>query len=97
MNNKDRAEFLIKLIENIIFTNEKDIGINNVNQLRLKYNYLGLDLDYTNIYRRIVNYRVKKYGTSKICGNYIMKPSILLKVINKREYGYKDSKEIHKR
>lgn len=74
-----KEQFRIKLIEQIIYDNEKDIGINTVNELRLKYNYLNLDLDYSSIYRKIVNYRIKNYGTSRLDNAYIKKPITVLK------------------
>lgn len=53
-------------LEAKIFVEEKDGGCNYANDLRRKYpEYTGL-LNFTDIYRRIVNYRVKKYGTSRI-------------------------------
>ena len=88
---------IIELIEEIIFYNEKDIGVNTVNQLRLKYNDCGYDLDYSSIYRRIVNYRIAKYGTSRLAENYIIESKIKLKSIKDDLDGNKESKEIYRR
>lgn len=74
----DQVEFRNKFIEQAIFENEKDVGVNTCNQLRLKYNYLKLDLDYTSIYRKIVNYRIAKYGTSRLAEEYIFEQKIKL-------------------
>lgn len=53
-------------IEAKIYLDEKDGNCNYTNDLRRKYpEYLGL-VDFAKVYRRIVNYRIKKYGTSKI-------------------------------
>ena len=77
----NQVEFNKQLIETLIFFEEKDIGINTINQLRLKYNCLGIDLDYSAIYRKIVNYRINRYGTSRLAENYIIKPIETLKFI----------------
>lgn len=74
----DQVEFRNKFIEQAIFENEKDVGVNTCNQLRLKYNYLELDLDYTSIYRKIVNYRIAKYGTSRLAEEYKFEQKIKL-------------------
>ena len=63
MNN---VEFKIKYLEEKIYQDEKDGGCNYANDLRRKYpEYIDL-VDISKIFIRIVNYRVKKYGTSRI-------------------------------
>lgn len=57
----NKEEFKKKLMEQQIFDELKDCCISN-NYIRLKYQ--GLDIDHNKVYRRIVNYRIKKYGTS---------------------------------
>lgn len=53
-------------LEAKIYLENRDGTINYANDLRRKYpEYVGL-LNFADIYRRIVNYRVKKYGTSRI-------------------------------
>lgn len=53
-------------LEAKIYIDNRDGSINYANDLRRKYpEYVGL-LNFADIYRRIVNYRVKKYGTSRI-------------------------------
>lgn len=53
-------------LEAKIYLEERDGGCNYANDLRRKYpEYVGL-VNITDIYRRIVNYRVKKYGNSRI-------------------------------
>ncbi len=87
----NQVEFKKKLIEELIFFDEKDIGVNTINQLRLKYNCLGFDLDYSTIYRKIVNYRINKYGCSRLAENYIIKPITRLNNIKEDLDGNKES------
>ena len=58
----NREDFKKKLIESQIFNELKDSAITGANYLRNKYE--GADIDYSRLYRRIVNYQVKKYGHS---------------------------------
>ena len=60
-------EFKIRLIEQQIFNELKDSPMTGVNYIRNKWQ--GLDIDYSRLYRRIVNYQVKKYGNSLTIGN----------------------------
>ena len=48
--------------ENQIFNELKDCHFTGANYIRNKWN--GLDIDYSRVYRRIVNYQVKTYGRS---------------------------------
>lgn len=59
----NKEEFRKKLIEQTIFEELKDCCISN-NYLRKKYQ--GLDIDHNKVYRRIINYRISKYGSSFI-------------------------------
>lgn len=60
-----------EFIENIIFENEKDIPIRNseifYRKLRLKYKVLLKNK--IELYKRIINYQINKYGHS-LCNNY---------------------------
>ena len=49
-------------LENQIFNEWKDCNIKNSDFLRLKYQ--GLEIDFSRLYRNIINYQVKTYGTS---------------------------------
>ena len=57
---KNKEEFKRQLLENCIFNELKDSRFAGVNYIRTKYQ--GTDIDFTRLYRRIVNYQVKKYG-----------------------------------
>ena len=62
----DKKEAYIKFIEAKIYLDERDGGCNYANDLRRKYpEYVDL-INVSDVFRRIVNYRVKKYGTSRI-------------------------------
>lgn len=55
-----------KFIEAKMYLDERDGSCNYANDLRRKYpEYVGL-INIADVYRRIVNYRIKKYGTSRI-------------------------------
>lgn len=73
----NKEEFRRKLIEQQIFDELKECCISN-NYLRKKYQ--GLDIDFNKVYRRIINYRVKKYGSS-----YLVNPTNSV-INNKSEY-----------
>lgn len=53
-------------LETKIYLDERDGGLNYANDLRRKYPEYVDVLDISKIFIRIVNYRVKKYGTSRI-------------------------------
>lgn len=55
-------EFKKKILEEKIFNELKDSYIKNIDTMRRMYK--DYDVDLTNVYRRIVNYQVKKYGQS---------------------------------
>ena len=55
-------EFKKKVMEEKIFNELKDSYIKNIEAIRRIYK--GYDIDFTDVYRRIVNYQVKKYGQS---------------------------------
>ena len=55
-------EQLLKKIEQQIFNELKDTPITGSKYILNKWN--GLDIDYSAVYRRIVNYQIKKYGYS---------------------------------
>ena len=55
-----------KFIEAKMYLDERDGSCNYANDLRRKYpEYVDL-VNISDVFRRIVNYRVKKYGTSRI-------------------------------
>lgn len=56
----NKKEFIIKTIEQKIFDELKDASFWGVNYLKEKYQ--GMDINYTRLYVRIVNYQVKNYG-----------------------------------
>ena len=58
----NKEDFKRNLIESQIFNELKDSAITGVNYIRNKWG--GLDIDYSAVYRRIINYQVKKYGYS---------------------------------
>ena len=57
-----------EFIENIIFENEKDNAFGNSNyfykKLNVRYNIRATAKDYSELYKRIINYQIKKYGRS---------------------------------
>lgn len=59
MNMKD---FRQRVLEQQIFDELKDTSIKSSEYFRKKYN--GADIDCTRLYRRIVNYQIKEYGTT---------------------------------
>jgi len=62
----DKKDSYIKFIEAKLYLAERDGGCNYANDLRRKYpEYVDL-VNISDVFRRIVNYRVKKYGTSRI-------------------------------
>lgn len=58
----DKEEFKKRLIETQIFNELKDCHFSGANYIKNKWQ--GLDIDYSRVYRRIVNYQVKTYGSS---------------------------------
>lgn len=57
-----KEEFIIRLIEQQIFDELKDGYFSGINYIRMKYE--GSGIDFSRLYRRIVNYRIREYGTS---------------------------------
>lgn len=55
-------EFKKQLLEEKVFNELKDSYIKNIEVMRNQYK--DYDIDFTDVYRRIVNYQVKKYGQS---------------------------------
>ena len=58
MNKKD--EFKRQLIEKWIFNKEKDKAL--ICAQNIKNKYINYDIDYSNLYAKLVNYQIKKYG-----------------------------------
>ena len=77
-----REEFKKQLLEEKVFNELKDSYIKNIEVMRNQYkNY---DIDFTNVYRRIVNYQVKKYGQSlHTSNNYFHSMEECIKLSNK--------------
>ena len=62
----DKEKLLKEFMETKIYLDERDGTCNFSNDLRRKYpEYIGI-LDFANIYRRIVNYRIAVFGTSTL-------------------------------
>lgn len=59
---QDKDKFKQMALENLIFNDLKDSSFPGANYIRRKYQ--GLDIDFTRLYRRIVNYQINKYGTN---------------------------------
>ncbi len=66
----DKEEFKIKLIESQIYEELKDSPFPGLKYLQGKYQ--GLKIDISKVYRKIVNYQVKKYGESLTSRRYWM-------------------------
>ena len=67
---------LTKIKETIIFENEKDNPFRNAETFRKKAKELyKVEVDYSKLYREIVNYQLKKYGCMLEEGNWIIKPT----------------------
>lgn len=60
----DSKDFTKEYYEAKIFNELKDTSFAGINDIKKKYP--NLDIDYYNVYRKILNYRIKKYGTSFI-------------------------------
>lgn len=60
-----REEFKKRILENKIFNEQKNEYLKNIESLKRKYK--GYDVDYTEVYRKITNYQIKRYGTSLHC------------------------------
>lgn len=58
----DNKSFTKTYYETKIFNELKDIFFVGVNDMKKRYP--DLDVDYYDIYRRILNYRIEKYGSS---------------------------------
>ena len=56
-----KDNFKQAMFETMLFNELKDCNIKNSDYLKKKYQ--GLDIDYSKIYRRIVNYQVRMYGS----------------------------------
>lgn len=61
-----KEEFAKQLLEQQIFDELKDTYFTGIKYIRAKYQGSGIDFD--RVYRRIVNYRIKNYGSSYMEG-----------------------------
>lgn len=59
--------FSSRVLEEQLFNELKDISIKSPRYLRAKYE--GIDIDFTRLHRRIVNYQIKQYGGA--INNYV--------------------------
>ena len=57
-----KEDFKQKYLEQQIFDELKDSPLKNSEVFRKKYQ--GADIDHTRLYRRIVNYQIKTYGST---------------------------------
>jgi hypothetical protein len=53
-------DFKQRVLEQQIFDDIKDCSLKNGEYFRKKYK--GVDIDFSRLYRRIVNYQIKEYG-----------------------------------
>jgi len=65
-------EFKQRVLEEQLFNELKDKAL--VNSEVFKKKYKDIDIDHSRLYRRIVNYQVKKYG-STLDSSFVYKPS----------------------
>ena len=63
----DKEEFKIQLLEQQIFDELKDGYFGGIGYIITKYE--GSGIDYSRVYRRIINYRIKAFGTSTVFFN----------------------------
>lgn len=66
-----REDFSKRVLEQQIFDELKDTSIKSSEYFRKKYN--GADIDYTRLYRRIVNYQIQEYGCTLNSGGFVYK------------------------
>lgn len=64
MGKYTKEEFKQLLLEQQIFDELKDGYFGGINYIRLKYE--GSGIDFSRVYRKIVNYRIATYGTSTL-------------------------------
>ena len=57
-----REDIRQRVLEQQIFNEVKDGSICNINYIKWKYQ--GLNINYSRLYRRIINYQIKIYGRS---------------------------------
>ena len=62
-------DFRQGILEQQIFDELKNTPIRSSEYFRKKYQ--GSDIDYSRLYRRIINYQIKEYGCSLNTNNYI--------------------------
>ncbi len=59
---KNREDFQKQYFETVVFNDLKDSYFPGIKYIREKYGDLGIDC--WEVYRRVVDYRIKKYGNS---------------------------------
>ena len=58
----NKEEFEQRVLEQQIFNEVKDGSICNIDYIKRKYQ--GLNINYSRLYRRIINYQIETYGCS---------------------------------
>ena len=66
-----REDFSRRVLEQQIFDELKDTSLRSAEYFKAKYQ--GTDIDYSRLYRRIVNYQISTYGCSLNGDTYIRK------------------------
>lgn len=84
---KNREDFQKQYFETVVFNDLKDSYFPGIKYIRDKYGDLGIDCWV--VYRRIVDYRIKKYGNS-----YMSDPKEVFKT---KEETLRDSQNVRKR
>ena len=64
-----KEEFKNNIMECQLFDELKDLPFRNSEYIRKKYQ--GLDINFSRLWRRIVNYQIKTYGEQLCCSNII--------------------------
>ena len=64
-----REDFSKRVLEQQIFDELKDTSIKSSEYFKRKYQ--GADIDYTRLYRRIVNYQIQEYGATLNNGGFV--------------------------
>ena len=64
-----KEEFKNNIMECHLFEELKDVPFRNSEYIRKKYQ--GLDINFSRLWRRIVNYQIKTYGEQLCCSNIV--------------------------
>lgn len=66
-----KKDFKHRVLEQQIFDELKDTSLRGSKYLKSKYE--GSDIDFTRLYRRLVNYQIKEYGCTLTTDTYIIR------------------------